>query len=262
MDHRAFETRGVPARQGVEFVHDMIREAILDGQLEPGVTMSKVTLADELGVSRTPLREALRMLQNEGLIQSQPNRRVRVSELSLEDVEELYTIRIPLEVTALRLSLPRMTPEDIARLAGYLAEMAHFADEQDYGRWHVPHRAFHQALNAFAGPRYGALLMQLFDHAERYRRVHVGRSFSKHTAREHSAILDAVKAGDADVAAARLAHHLAGSAFTLVELLDPGYEPEGLNRVLADLSAVFGKQVELKPEPRRRPSPRGARTRR
>ena len=127
------------------------------------------------------------MLQNEGLIQSQPNRRVRVSELSLEDVEELYTIRIPLEVTALRLSLPRMTPEDIARLAGYLAEMAHFAGEQDYRRWHVPHRAFHQALNAFAGPRYGALLMQLFDHAERYRRVHVGRSFSKHTAREHSA---------------------------------------------------------------------------
>jgi DNA-binding GntR family transcriptional regulator len=261
-DHRGFEAKRVPARQGVEFVHDVIREAILDGQLEPGVTMSQVTLAEELGVSRTPLREALRMLQNEGLIQSQPNRRVRVSELSVEDVEELYTIRIPLEVTALRLSLPQMTPEDIARLVGYLAEMAHFADEEDYGRWHVPHRGFHGALTALAGSRYGALLMELFDHAERYRRIHVGRSFSEHTASEHGAILDAVKAGDADVAAARLAQHLAGSAFTVMELLDPGYEPEALNRVLADLSAVFGKQVDLKPVPRRRPARRGARTKR
>src|SRR3954468_9282845 len=108
----------VPARQGLDYVHRTIREAILDGKLEPGTTMSQVTLADELGVSRTPLREALRMLQNEGLIESEPNRRVRVSSLSLAGLEELYTIRIPLEVTALRLSVPRMTPEEVAQLEG------------------------------------------------------------------------------------------------------------------------------------------------
>src|SRR3954453_2817779 len=71
-----------PSRQGLDYVHRTIREAILDGTLEPGTTMSQVMLADELGVSRTPLREALRMLQNEGLIESEPNRRVRVSEVS------------------------------------------------------------------------------------------------------------------------------------------------------------------------------------
>src|SRR5213596_3382734 len=87
-----------PARQGLDYVHRTIRDAILDGKLEPGTTMSQVTLADELGVSRTPLREALRMLQNEGLIESEPNRRVRVSEVSIADIEELYTIRVPLEV--------------------------------------------------------------------------------------------------------------------------------------------------------------------
>jgi DNA-binding GntR family transcriptional regulator len=252
----------VPARQGLDYVHRTIREAILDGQLEPGTTMSQVMLADELGVSRTPLREALRMLQNEGLIESEPNRRVRVSEVSLTDVEELYTIRVPLEVNALRLSMPAFTPEDVARLEGYMAEMAHFADQEDYGRWHVPHRAFHGGLTEKAGPRYEALLMQLFDHAERYRRIHVGRSFSERTAGEHRAILDAVKTGDADRAAARLAQHLARSAFTVIDIIDPEYDAVSLKRVLADIAAAVGEKIDVRPAPRSRPARRSARSRR
>jgi DNA-binding GntR family transcriptional regulator len=251
-----------PAHQGLDYVHRTIRDAILDGTLEPGTTMSQVMLAHELGVSRTPLREALRMLQNEGLIESEPNRRVRVSEVSIADVEELYTMRVPLEVNALRLSMGDFTPEDIARLEGYMAEMAHFAAEEDYGRWHVPHRAFHQALTEKAGRRYGALLMQLFDHAERYRRIHVGRSFSERTAREHRAILDAVKSGDADAAAARLAQHLARSAFTVIDLIDSGYDPVALKKVLADISAAVGEKIDVRPAQRSQPVRRRARSRR
>src|SRR3954447_3872142 len=114
-------------RDNVEQVYRRVREAILEGEIAAGQTMSQVALADELGVSRTPLREALRMLQAEGLIDGEPNRRVRVAQLSIAGLEELYTIRIPLEVTALRLSLPRMAPEDVAQLEGTMAEMAHFA---------------------------------------------------------------------------------------------------------------------------------------
>jgi len=254
----------VPAREGVDYVHRTIRDAILDGKLEPGTTMSQVMLADELGVSRTPLREALRLLQHEGLIESEPNRRVRVSEVSVSDVEELYAIRIPLEVTALRLSMPRLTPEDIARLDGYLAEMAHFAAEEDYSRWHVPHRAFHQALTAKAGPRYQALQLQLFDHAERYRRIHVGRSFSDVTAGEHRAIVDAVKERDPDASAARLAQHLARSAFTVIELIDRNHDAVQLKQVLRDVGAAVGQPVEpvARPAPRSRPAGRSARSKR
>src|SRR3954469_13766703 len=251
-----------PARQGLDYVHRTIREAILDGKLEPGTTMSQVMLADELGVSRTPLREALRMMQNEGLIESEPNRRVRVSEVSLADIEELYTIRVPLEVNALRLSMPAFTPEDVARLEGFMAEMAHFADQEDYGRWHVPHRAFHAGLTEKAGPRYEALLMQLFDHAERYRRIHVGRSFSDRTAAEHRAILDAVKAGDPDRSAGRLAQHLARSAFTVIDLIDPDYDPRSLKSVVADISAGVGEKIDVRPAPRSRPPRRSARSKR
>ncbi|HET6506099.1 MAG TPA: GntR family transcriptional regulator [Baekduia sp.] len=229
-----------PARQSVEHVHRVIRESILDGSLEPGETMSQVALADELGVSRTPLREALRMLQGEGLILSEPNRRVRVAPLSLADVEELYAIRIPLEVTALRLSLPRMTPEDIADLEGSMAAMAHFAEADDYARWYVPHQAFHRGLTQRAGARFDALLQQLFDHAERYRRMHFGRRFSAQSTTDHREILNAVKGGDADRASALLGVHLARTVFGIIEVVDPDYEPAALDQVLADLSHTTG----------------------
>jgi len=238
-------TDTAPARQSVEHVHRVIRESILDGSLEPGETMSQVALADELGVSRTPLREALRMLQGEGLILSEPNRRVRVAPLSLADVEELYAIRIPLEVTALRLSLPRMTPEDIADLEGSMAAMAHFAEADDYARWYVPHQAFHRGLTQRAGARFDALLLQLFDHAERYRRMHFGRKFSSQSTTDHRDILDAVKAGDTDRASALLGVHLARTVVGIIEVVEPAYEPTALQLVLDDLAKTTGHPTSL-----------------
>jgi DNA-binding GntR family transcriptional regulator len=83
-------------------------------------------------------------------------------------------MRVTLEAEAMRLSTPLMTIEDLAGLAGYIAQMAHYAQAQDYRRWVVPHRAFHRGLSVHAGPRVNALLGQLFDHAERYRRLHIG----------------------------------------------------------------------------------------
>jgi len=247
-----------PSRQSVEHVHRTIREAILDGTLAGGQTMSQVALADQLGVSRTPLREALRMLQSEGLIEGEPNRRVRVAPQSIERLEELYTIRIPLEVTALRLSLPRMAPEDFAQLEGSMAEMAHFAEMDDYGRWLIPHQAFHRGLTSHAGPRFDALLVQLSEHAERYRRIHFGRTFSQPSTRDHREILDACKAGDRDLAAALLARHLARTVFGIVQLVEVGYDPAALREVLADISSETGHDASVeapsKTRRRRRPS--------
>jgi DNA-binding GntR family transcriptional regulator len=244
-----------PARQSVEHVHRTIREAILDGSLAPGEAMSQVALADELNVSRTPLREALRMLQSEGLVDSEPNRRVRVAHLSIKDVEELYTIRIPLEVTALRLSMPRMTPEDIAELEGYMAAMAHFAADEDYDRWRVPHAAFHRALTVHSGARFDALLVQLMEHSERYRRMHFGQTFSDQSNIDHREILDACKASDPDLASALLARHLARTVFDIVELVEPTYDLAALREVLADVSATTGQPVEV---PKRAKSARKA----
>src|SRR4051812_49482729 len=98
-------------RDNVEQVYRRVREAILEGEIAPGATMSQVALADDLGISRTPLREALRMLQTEGLVDAERNRRVRVAPLSPADLEELYVMRVALEAEAIRLAVPRLTAE-------------------------------------------------------------------------------------------------------------------------------------------------------
>jgi DNA-binding GntR family transcriptional regulator len=224
-------------RQGAGQVHDRVREAILNADLAPGMVMSQVALADELGVSRTPLREALRRLQGEGLVEAEPNRRVRVAPITASDVEELYALRIAIEVEALRLSLPLLRSQHIARLQGSLAEMDHYADVKDYAGWTVPHAAFHAQLTHLAGDRFALLLAQLFDHAERYRRLHLKHEKGAWDA-DHRSILKAVKTGDADRSAHLLAHHFARTAYEVIESVEPGYEPDRLRQVLADMDAL------------------------
>jgi GntR family transcriptional regulator, rspAB operon transcriptional repressor len=225
-----------------------VRNAILDGELAAGAVMSQVALAEELGISRTPLREALRMLQSERLVEAEPNRRVRVAPMSPADLEELCIARVTLEAEAMRLSVHRMTPEDLARLEGYMAEMSHYADAEDYRRWTVPHRNFHRALTAPAGERINDLLGQLFDHAERYRRLHVGHGPTPWATAGHREILDACKAGDRDRSAGLLAGHLARTGLEVAELLDPAYDPEALRTAVLDV----GGELPVRRASRRR----------
>lgn len=211
----------------MQAVHDSIRRAILTGDLEPGQELSQVQLAKRLGISRTPLREALRLLEREGLVESPPNRSVRVAGFSLEDLDQVYSIRLVLEDAAIRMSVHRLTPEELAAMEGHMAQMAHFAAAEDYDRWSVPHREFHRTLVRHAGPRFGATLSQLSDYAERYRRLYTTatpRSWEQGH-REHRAILDAVKLRQVDQAAHALTQHLARTAMSVIALVDKTYEP-------------------------------------
>jgi DNA-binding GntR family transcriptional regulator len=221
-------------RHSADAAYHRLRQAILDSELVPGQTMSQVMLAEKLAVGRTPLREALRQLEAEGLIEARPNRQVRVAPVSVEDVEDLSALRLSVEVAALRLSVPRMTPEDVGQLRGHLAEMDHFRSEGDYRRWSVPHAAFHAQLTSHAGRRFVALLRQLFDHCERYRHLHIGAVPAARGADDHERIFEAVKAGDADLGAQRLAHHLARTGHDIIELLSPGYRPDVLDEALRE----------------------------
>src|ERR1700694_1369842 len=93
-------------------VADAVRIAILRGQLAPGQVLRQGELANQFGLSRVPVREALRQLETEGLVVSQPHRGAVVVDLSPEDIEEVFLIRITLETTALRLSVSKMTDLD------------------------------------------------------------------------------------------------------------------------------------------------------
>ena len=153
-----------------------------------------------------------------------------------------YVMRVSLEAEALRLSVPNMTSEDLARLEGHMAEMAHYAQEKDYRRWNVPHSLFHRALTARAGDRVNVVLGQMFDHSERYRRLHIGQGPSAWATAQHRDILDACKAGDRDRSAGLLAGHLARTGLEVSELLDAGYDPARLKQSVLDAGGELPKR--------------------
>ena len=212
--------------QHVGVVHERLRGAILRGEIPAGATTSQAALAKELDAGRTPLREALRMLQREGLVISEPNRRVRIAELSSDDAEELYIMRISLEAVAIRITVPTLQSADFAALEGYMAQMDHYMRTGDSPGMRQPHHEFHQLLVAGAGPRVSDMIDQLFDHAERYRLRYGATRLEVWDQRraEHRAIVDAAAAGDPDLAAFRLTEHYASTATLIFAALDPDHD--------------------------------------
>jgi DNA-binding GntR family transcriptional regulator len=211
-------------RQHVGLVHERLRTAILHGEIPAGATTSQAALAEQLSAGRTPLREALRMLQREGLVVSEPNRRVRIAELSADDAEQLYVIRVSLEAVAIRITVPTLSSADFAALEGYMAQMDRYTRVDDQSGFRESHRAFHQVLVAGAGPRVSDQIAQLFDHSERYRCQYGANVSYEDRREEHRAILDAADAGDADLAALRLCEHYARTVSRFFAALGPDHD--------------------------------------
>lgn len=238
---RTVQTDQTPRRsrdgQHLVLVHERLRDAILRGEVPAGHTTTQATLASEFGIGRTPLREALRMLQREGLVVSEPNRRVRIAELSPSDAEELYVMRIALEAVAIRITTPRLLSADLAELEGLLAQMAHYMQMGDNIGFRKPHRAFHRLLVSGSGERGMEMIGQLFDHAERYRIAFGANTPAVSAERrvEHRSIVDAVSAGDADRAACLLVAHYLHTAELILAGLDRGYD---LARLRTAMEAV------------------------
>jgi DNA-binding GntR family transcriptional regulator len=230
--------------QSVAVAYAHLRRAILRGEISPGGELSQVRLARELGISRTPLREALRMLMREGLVEGAPNQSLRVAGFSIADMEELYIERVTLEAVAIRITVPRLTSEELASMEGLFAQMVHFAEEEDYDRWEVPHRALHTAFVAHAGRRITDALLQLSEHAERYRHLYTTQASGGWIAgiHEHRAIIDACKRRDPNAAARALAEHLGHVALGVIELAEPEYGATGLVTAIAVASLPLGSK--------------------
>ncbi len=214
-----------------------LRARILDGRLAEGQPLSQVKLAEEFGVNRAPLREALRMLQREGLIDAQYNRRVTVSRLTTADLEELYAERIITEALGIRLTVRTLTDADIERLRELIETMEGLASAESFLEWEVAHHEFHACLVAGAGERSRARIDYLGDYARRYRHALASsgaravEGFAQ-GALEHRAIVDACEARDRDLAATRLANHLARTALSLISIREPTHDPATVREAL------------------------------
>ncbi len=214
-----------------------LRTRILRGHFDEGIPISQVKLARQLGVSRTPLREALSMLHRDGLIESEPNRRVQVPRLSLQELEELYASRITLETLGLRYSARLFTAHDFKLIAEKLAALEQLAPTHDFDSWEIADRAFHEELHAYAGKRVNQLLRDLWDHTSRYRHAYLAESHAwAAAAEEHTAIVEACRNGDIGAASDHLARHLARTPLTVIASVDPAFDPGILREALKQVS--------------------------
>src|ERR1700760_3812165 len=136
------------ARQPIPHVHAYLRECILDGTLPPGTKLSQVSLARQLGVSRTPLREVLRMLQEEGLVEIEPNQRTRVAGLDPQELDDVYASRILLETLALSMTISAFGPASRKEAKRLLTAMRRAAESDDFGAWFATHADFHRLFTA------------------------------------------------------------------------------------------------------------------
>ena len=219
------ETAAGP-RDNTWIVYHRIRQSILGGAIPPGAEISQVQVATELGVSRGPVREAMRMLQSEGLLEAEINKVGRVSSFSLDDLEQLYGMRIVQEALAIRVSVPRFTQQDFDQLRIYLRQMGELAG-RDLDQWRVVHRNFHLALVAHAGERMLRTIRDFHDHSGRYVVLYITgepRAWSV-GAEEHKEIVEACVNRDAALATERLARHLARTALTIVTNAAPEHDP-------------------------------------
>lgn len=205
-------------------MHERLRTAILRGQLAAGAITSQARLASDFAAGRTPLREALRLLQREGLVIAEPNRRVRIAPLSAADAEGLFIMRIALEAVAVRITVPTLTSDDFAQLEGDMAQMEHYQKVGDQAGLRTPHRAFHQRLVAASGPRVSAEIARLADHSERYRLRFGGFGSWDERRAEHRVIFDAAATGDPDLATDSLAAHYAQAAALVFAALAPDHD--------------------------------------
>lgn len=215
-------------------VHARLRRDIVTGRLRAGAVLSQVGLAESYGVSRTPLREALRLLERDGLIEAERHRRVRVAPFSLDDLEQLYAMRISLECLAVRLTVQDLLSTDIEAMAADMTSMRAAAASFDYDAWSPPHIRLHRTVTQGAGARLRRTLDQLSEAAERYRfsyTTQVPLAWEQGLI-EHQALVDRCAEGDPSGAAEALATHYGRVAVAAVGLLAPEREPTQIRAAL------------------------------
>jgi len=198
-----------------------LRTAILRGTLPAGRRLREPELARELGVSRTPVREALRALEQEGLLQRMPGRGIVVVEITAEDVEEIYTMKAVLEGMAVRLACQRASEKELARLHRFIDDMQVLAERDEIGPYAAMSREFHAALIRAARSRRLAEIYRLVDMPIQRLRVFAlsqpGRP--RDSVREHRAILEAIARRDAETAEALIRTHVGGAGTMVTRAL-------------------------------------------
>jgi DNA-binding GntR family transcriptional regulator len=204
---------------------DALREAILDGVLPPGTWLREADLAAELGVSRTPVREAISRLHNEGLVSRTASSGAVVASLTLEDIIAVYAVRESLEATAARLVASGVNDRLVESLNDIHERMTRAVDKPDAGQKLAElNRQFHAEIREATGNAYLRRFLIEVEHAVRrfQRRAYEDADHMRHTVDEHRRIIDAIAAHDPELAASAAAEHMRSARQMRIRDLVPG----------------------------------------
>jgi DNA-binding GntR family transcriptional regulator len=192
-----------------EAVLGELRRLLVTGELAPGTPVRQEALAERLGVSRVPLREALKVLEGEGHVRYLPRRGYVVAELSVDDLTEVYRLRELLEAEAIRVAVPRLDDTAVTAIETAAREVDTAGRRGDLAGMTEHNREFHFLLFDAAGmPRLSRTLRQLWDATDVYRSVYfAGSEHRTRVVHEHADLVAALAEGDIERAVAVQAAH-------------------------------------------------------
>ena len=205
-----------------EVVCETLRDAIRKGILKPGERLMEIQLAEELGVSRTPVREAIRKLELEGYVIMMPRRGTYVANLSIRDVNEVFEIRTSLDSLASGLAAERITDEELERLQRLLVLIGEYIETNNMEKIVETDTEFHDLLyQASRNTRLVGIIFNLREQLTRFRTTSMGfPGRLAATLEEHRRIVEAIAQGDVKEAQAAAEYHMEKSEQTLLASME------------------------------------------
>ncbi len=202
-----------------DVVFENLREAIVEGKLKPGQRLMEVQLAEQLGVSRTPVREAIRKLELEGLVVMLPRKGAYVADMSLKDIIDVLEIRASLEGLAASLAAERISDEDIKKLESIVDEFKDSVNESDVEYLLKKDVEFHECIfEAANNKKLHQVINSLWEQVYRFRFTYVSDYDSTvKIIEEHKMILDAIKTGDSKLAKKYAMEHIQKAENFMIE---------------------------------------------
>lgn len=202
-------------------VVDRLREQILSNAYPSGTQLRQDALAASFGVSRIPVREALFQLEAEGLVQMVPHKGAVVTELSHEEINDVFDLRVLLETRLFRDSIERLTDADFAAIDAIQARFETAIRDRDLAQWGVLNQALHAALYARAAlPQTSAVVATLLQKSDRYTRVQLSSDAARRrAAREHAELVELARRRRVEEACSFLAAHVEAVRADLLRMM-------------------------------------------
>ena len=205
-----------------DIVFETLREAIINQTLKPGERLMEIQLADEMGVSRTPVREAIRKLELEGLVVMVPRKGAYVAGISMKDIHEVYELRSALEALAASLAAVRITDEELEEMERQMVREAKETEENNLQGIVSIDTTFHDLLyQAAHNQRLVQFINILQEQLQRFRAATLSRpGRSKYALEEHKNIVEALANKDAKLAAKLATEHIENAENAMIFAMD------------------------------------------